>query len=163
MTFENTVARFRIICEHVEKLQSDIEAFKGEAEMLETEIINAALADPSLFNSYVRKNESAGVVGRNFFKVHFSKTLMRRGATDRLDDQDWLEGLDEQYIREKKSLSAAKIKDDYAAGVITDAALTAMDLKYGDKVSVLVSYIPTDEQANALMARSDELLGNSEE
>ena len=158
MTFENTVARFRKCCEHRDELLSIVEGLKGEIEALEADIIDACMADPSLFNVYTRKNKSEGRVGRNYFSITFAKTLMRRGATDRLDDQDWLEGLDQQYVRTKYQLSASKIKADHSAGVITDAALQAMDLKYGDSLKVNVSYVPDDktiagkaEEARALL------------
>ena len=162
MTFENTVARYRKCVEQRDELKDIVDALNGECETLEASIIDACMNDPSLFNVFKRKTSSAGLVGRNYFQVSFSKSLMRRGATDRLDDQEWLAGLDQQYVREKKMLSASKVKADYAEGTLTDAALRDMDLVYGDKVSVTAKHIPDDAELAAIKQQANALVGESE-
>ena len=161
MTFENTVARFRKCCEHRDELLSIVEGLKGEIEALEADIIDACMADPSLFNVFKRKTSSAGLVGRNYFQVSFSKKLQRSEEGDRLDEQEWLAGLAQQYVKSKLSISASKIRADYSAKRLDDKALGDMGLAYGDDVSLTVKYIP-DEATLAQIKRDAEALAGAE-
>ena len=82
MTFENMIARVRKIQEHVDEMQEIIDTLKGEKESLEASILVTLDNNPELYNVYVRKNASAGIVGRNMFKVTFSTTLARLGELE---------------------------------------------------------------------------------
>ena len=161
MTFENTVARFRKCVEQRDELKDIVDALNGECETLEASIIDACMNDPGLFNVFKRKTSSAGLVGRNYFQVAFSKTLTRKNSGDRLDDQEWLSGLSAQYVRSKLSLSAAKVKADYSEGSLSDAALRDMGLKYGDKVSVTVKRIPDDAELATIREDAEALVGET--
>ena len=157
MTFENMIARVRKIQEHVDEMQEIIDTLKGEKESLEASILVALDNNPELYNVYVRKNASAGIVGRNMFKVTFSTTLARLGELDRLDDQEWLATLDENYTKSKLSLRASAIRSAYSAGEITDGALRSMRLRYVNKASLDISHIPDESEINDLTESAEQL------
>lgn len=162
MTFENMVARVRKVQEHIEKMQDIIDTLKGEKDSLEASILVQLDKRPELYNVYVRKNASAGLAGRNLFKVSFSTTLARLGELDRLDDQEWLATLDENYTKSKLSLRASSIRSAYSAGELTDGALRSMRLKYVNKASLTVSRIPDESEINDLTDSAQELAGNAD-
>ena len=157
MTFESMVARVRSIQEHIERMQDIIDTLKGEKDSLEASILGTLEDKPELYNVYVRKNASAGLAGRNMFKVTFSTTLARLGELDRLDDQEWLASLDENYTKEKLSLRASAIRSAYSAGELTDGALRSMRLKYVNKASLTVSRIPEESEINDLTDSAEQL------
>ena len=159
MTFENTVARFRKCVEQRDELKDIVDALNGECETLEASIIDACMNDPGLFNVFKRKTSSAGLVGRNYFQVAFSKTLTRKNSGDRLDDQEWLSGLSAQYVKTKLSISASKVRADYSAKRLDDKALRDMGLKYGDDVSLSVKYIPDEATLAQIKRDAEELAG----
>ena len=161
MTFENTVARYRKCVEQRDELKDIVDALNGECETLEATIIDTCLNDPSLFNVFKRKTSSAGLVGRNYFQVSFSKKLQRSEEGDRLDEQEWLAGLAQQYVKSKLSIAASKIRADYSAKRLDDKALDDMGLAYGDDVSLTVKYIP-DEATLAQIKRDAESLAGEE-
>ena len=160
MTFDNMIARVRKIDENIEQMQDAVDALKGEKDSLEEKILTTLNAKPELFNVYVRKNASAGMAGRNRFKVTFSKTLARLGELDRLDDQEWLQGLDARYTKTKLSLKAAAIRSDYSAGDLTDALLRRMRLHYTDKQSLVISHVPSDSEVAALTEKAEKIGGD---
>lgn len=157
MTFENMVARVRKIDEHIEEMLDIVESLKGERECLEAKILEQLDAQPGLYNVYVHKNESAGLVGRSLFKVAYSTSLARLGAKDRLDDQEWLATLDGEYVATRLALSASKLRADYSAGKLDDAALRSMRLRYVRKASLTVGRIPDETELNALKRSAEEL------
>ena len=162
MTFDNMIARVRKIDENIEQMQDAIDSLKGEKDSLEEKILTTLNGNPELFNVYVRKNASAGMAGRNLFKVTFSKTLARLGELDRLDDQEWLATLDSRYTKTKLSLKAAAIRSDYSAGDLTDALLRRMRLHYADKQSLVISHVPDDSEVAALTETAENLSANAD-
>ena len=159
MTFENTIARYRKVSEHLEELKDIVDSLKAEREALEASVIDSCLRNESLFNVFMRKTSSAGLVGRNYFQVSFSKKLQRSEEGDRLDEQDWLAGLAEQYVKTKLSISASKVRADYSAKRLDDKALRDMGLKYGDDVSLSVKYIPDEATLAQIKRDAEELAG----
>ena len=162
MTFENMVARVRKIGEHIKEMLDIVESLKCERECLEAKILEQLDAQPGLYNVYVHKNESAGLVGRSLFKVAYSTSLARLGAKDRLDDQEWLESIWKHdvgvhYQMSKRILLAGKIAADYKAGKLDDAALRSMRLRYVRKASLTVGRIPDETELNALKRSAEEL------
>ena len=159
MTFENTIARYRKCVEQRDELKDIVDALNGECETLEASVIDSCLRNESLFNVFMRKTSSAGLVGRNYFQVSFSKKLQRSEEGDRLDEQDWLAGLAEQYVKTKLSISASKVRADYSAKRLDDKALRDMGLKYGDDVSLSVKYIPDEATLAQIKRDAEELAG----
>lgn len=163
MTFENMVARVRKINEHIDEMLDIIDSLKGERECLEAKILEQLDETPELYNVYVHKNESAGLVGRNLFKVAYSTSLARLGGKDRLDDQDWLCTLNGAYLTTKLTLSAAKLRADYTAGKLDDAALRSMRLRYVRKASLTIGRIPDETELNALKRAAETLADGAEQ
>ena len=155
MTFDNMVARVRRIDENIQLMLDAIDALKGEKDSLEASILTVLADHPELYNVYIRKNVSAGMVGRNLFKVTFSTSLSRLGEHDRLDEQEWLATIESRYIRTKMELDKSAIRSDYKAGELTDATLRTMRLHYVDKARLLVSHSPDDSEVAALVENAE--------
>ena len=162
MTFENTVARYRKCVEHRDELKDIVDALNGECQRLEDNIVEGCVCDKRLFNVFTRKTSAAGLVGRNYFQVTFSKSLARRGKYNRLDDQAWLAGLPQQYVASRLSLQASKIKADYASGALTDDDLSGLGLAYEDKPSLIVKLIPSDAALAKIREDAEALVGDAE-
>ena len=162
MTFENTVARYRKCVEHRDELKDIEDALNGEIQKLEAEIVAECLANNELFNVFERKTSSAGLVGRNYFQVTFSKSLVRRGKYARLDEQDWLRNLPNQYVATKRSLLASKIIADYSAGKITETDLREKDLSLNAKPSLTVKLIPSDAALAKIREYAEALVDDAE-
>ena len=162
MTFDNMIARVRRIDENIEKMQDAIDTLKGEKDSLEASILVQLGQHPELYNVYVRKNASAGMAGRNLFKVTFSTTLARLGELDRLDDQEWLATLRGEFTKSKLSLRASAIRSAYSAGELTDGALRSMRLRYVSKASLTVSHIPDESEVNDLTDSAEALAAKAD-
>ena len=162
MTFDNMIARVRRIDENIQLMLDAIDALKGEKDSLEASILTVLADHPELYNVYIRKNVSAGMVGRNLFKVTFSTSLSRLGEHDRLDEQEWLATIESRYLRTKYELNKAVIRSDYKAGELTDGALRTMRLRYIPKASLKVSGSPEDSEVNDLTDSAETLAANAD-
>ena len=162
MTFENMIARMRKIQDHIERMKELTDALNNEKDALEASVLVTLADHPEYYNVFIRKTSSAGMVGRNLFKVTFSTTLSRLGEYDRIDDQDWLATIESRYLRTKYELNKAVIRSDYKAGELTDGALRTMRLRYIPKASLKVSGSPEDSEVNDLADSAETLSANAD-
>ena len=160
MTFENMIARVRRIQDHIERMKELTDALKNEKEALEASVLVTLADHPEYYNVFIRKTSSAGMAGRNLFKVTFSTSLSRLGEYDRIDDQDWLATIESRYLRTKYELNKAVIRSDYKAGDLTDGALRRMRLHYTDKQSLVISHVPSDSEVAALTEEAEKIGGD---
>ena len=144
MTFENKLARYRKVSEHLDELKDIVDGLKGEKEMLEHEILVDCANDLSKYNVFVRRNCAAGLVGHEYFMVKFADTLVRSRQGARLDDQEWLSGISPEYTKCRLSLMKSKVNADFSEGNITEDALRGMGLKYDKEPSLTAKRIPDD-------------------
>ena len=167
-SFENTVARFRKIAEMVDELKGYTKALTAERDALEAEIIEHCAEHPDVYNVFMRKTSSAGLVGRNFFTVTFSEQLERRQAGKRLDDQDWLDNWSnteegQKYQTTKRSLLASKIAADYKAGNLDDGNLRFMGVKFDKMAHVTAQRIPNDAELAKIRRDAEALAEDAED
>ena len=162
MTFEKTLARFRKVSETLEELKDALVALTGERDKLEHEILIVCANDVSKYNVFVRKNGAAGLDGREYFNVTFYDALVRARQGQRLDDQKWLVTVDEKYKKSNAVLMKSKVNADHAAGILTDADLRAMGLRYEKSPRLSVKRIPGDVDIQAYLDAAEELHGDVE-
>ena len=158
MTFENMVARYRKISEHIEELKDVVTSLQGELSTLDAEIFTACMANRGKFNVYQRKTSSAGLVGREYFVMTFAKKVDRRGPTQRLDDQEWLATIDSRYVKQKLVFQSAAINAAVSSGEVSDGKLRDMGLRYVDTASLKVRRIPNDKELYQLREEAKALV-----
>ena len=166
-SFENTVARFRKTAEMVEELKGYVNALTAERDALETEIIAHCAEHPDVYNVFVRKNASAGLVGKNLFTVTFSDQLKRRLSGRRLDDQEWLKcwgdkNLVEAYQTSKRCLLASKITADYKSRLLNDGDLRYLGLTFAKAAHVTAQRVPNDAELSAIRRDAEALAEDAE-
>ena len=150
-SFENRVSRFRKLEEMIGELKEYVNSLTAERDILQTEIVVETLHKPRLFNAFIRKTSSAGIVGRNMFTVTYSDRLCRTQDKARLDDQDWLHyNVGSDYYSIKLELQASKIKADVKSGRLDDEKLKKMGLSICRVGSLKVGRIPSDAELNAI-------------
>ena len=158
MTFENKVARYRKLTEHIEELKSIVDSMEGERMMLEADIITDCMKRPAVrFNVFMRKTSSAGLAGREYFTLAFSRRLERTlGPKARLDDQEWLATtVDQRYVKEKLVFQPSAVNAAVAKGELDEDGLKAMDLRYGTAASLTVKRIPNDTELRQIRAEAE--------
>ena len=169
-SFENTVARFRKTAEMVEELKGYVNALSAERDALETEIVAHCAEHPDVYNVFVRKNASAGLVGKNLFTVTFSDQLKRRLSGRRLDDQLWLneiEGISDSeiwrnFVKTKKALNVAGIVNAHKTGQIDNGDLRLMGLTFAKAAHVTAQRIPNDAELSAIRRDAEALAEDAE-
>ena len=167
MNFENTVARFRKVSEMVDELKEYVNALSAERDSLEADIIATCAEVPSLYNVFNRKTSSAGIVGRNMFMVTFSEQLERAKDGARLDDQAWLAETNlvletDKWVGTKLFLRTSKVVADFKAGIVSEAELRSLGMKFGRCAHVTAKRIPNDAELKVLRSTAEALIDEIE-
>lgn len=161
MTFENMVARYRKITEHINDMKYCIESLQGELAVLDAQIFVACMEDKEKFNVFKRKTSSAGLAGREYFVMTFARKIERRlSPLARLDDQEWLATIEPRFVKSKLIFQSAALNAAVSSGEITDENLKDMGLRYVNSASLTVKRIPNDTELSKLRADAEALVGD---
>ncbi|MBR3223025.1 MAG: hypothetical protein IKF72_12455 [Kiritimatiellae bacterium] len=152
---ESNISRIRKLDEMVGELSELLQTYKAQRDMLIEDTTPELLEDKSVFNVFVHKNLSAGLIGNNYFSVAFPTSLGRKGDK-RLDDQVWLLKIKEDYngmdyVRGKFELDKAKITADYKAGKLDDEFMDRFGLKWLKTAKLSVLRCKSDAEAKDLI------------
>ena len=167
MTLENQVAYIRKEAEHIEELTDILNALKSDYQVRVDDLFATFSKKPSLFNVCTHKRVASGFVGNELVQFNFAEKVVRRDGK-RDDDQKWLldrratdAGLD--YVVMGCRLNKAKIKADYAGGLIDDDVLEALDVTFEPTYNVTIRKLPNAAEIDAVKEAAIELAEKAEE
>ena len=167
MTLENEVAYIRKEAEHIAELTDIVNTLKADCQMRVDELFAKFSKNPRLYNVCKHKKVAAGFVGNELVQFNFGEKIVRRGGK-RDDDQEWLlshratdAGL--EYVVMGYRLNKAKIKADYAAGLIGDDTLEALDVKFEPTYNATIRRLPGAADIDAVKEEALKLVEKAEE
>ena len=167
MTLENQVAYIRKEAEHIEELTDILNALKSDYQVRVDDLFAIFSNNPKLYNVCKHKKVASGFVGNELVQFNFGEKIVRRDGK-RDDDQEWLltrratdAGLD--YVVMGYRLNKAKIKADYAAGLIGDDVLEALDVTFEPTYNVTIRRLPNAAEIDAVKEAALELAEKAEE
>ena len=167
MTLENEVAYIRKEAEHIEELTDIINTLKADYQMRVDELFAKFSKSPKLYNVCKHKKAAAGFVGNELVQFNFGEKIVRRGGK-RDDDQEWLltrraREAGVVYVKMDYRLNKAKIKADYAAGLIGDDVLEALDVTFEPTYNVTIRRLPNAADIDAVKEAALKLVEKAEE
>ena len=167
MTLENQVAYIRKEAEQIEELTDILNALKSDYQVRVDDLFATFSKKPSLFNVCTHKRVASGFVGNELVQFNFAEKVVRRGGR-RDDDQEWLLGRRAtdaglEYVVMGYRLNKAKIKADYAAGLIGDDVLEALDVTFEPTYNVTIRRLPNAAEIDAVKEAALEFAEKAEE
>ena len=167
MTLENEVAYIRKEAEHIEELTDIVNTLKADCQMRVDELFAKFSKNPKLYNVCKHKKVAAGFVGNELVQFNFGEKIVRRGGR-RDDDQQWLltrrtTEAGQSYVKLDYKLNKAKIKADYAAGLIGDDVLEALDVTFEPTYNATIRRLPCAADIDAVKEKALKLVEKAEE
>ena len=167
MTLENQVAYIRKEAEQIEELTDILNALKADYQMRVDELFAKFSNNPKLYNVCKHKKVASGFVGNELVQFNFGEKIVRRDGR-RDDDQEWLLGRRAtdaglEYVVMGYRLNKAKIKADYAGGLIGDDVLEALDVTFEPTYNVTIRKLPNAAEIDAVKEAAIELAEKAEE
>ena len=156
--FKDLLRRYRMNMEIATKCAETEDPFKADAEAAKNAIMETLSNYPALYNAWMHKNASCGVVDREVFTVVFSRAIERiRG---RLEDQEWLQDLSEdplygKFVRTTLKLDVAAIRVALRNGELNDMDLRKMGIKLVPTANLTVERVPSVKETEEFLKEAE--------